>query len=266
MSEKLVGEGLTFDDVLIVPRRSEILPREVSVRTRLTRNIELNIPLISAAMDTVTEWRLAIAIAREGGMGIIHKNLPIEEQANQVDMVKRSESFTITNPIALPPDIPLARALEVMKRFSISGIPIVEGEILVGILTHRDIRFADDLSLPISSYMTKLPLVTVPEGTTLEKAKEVLKVHRVEKLPVVDSEGRLKGLITAKDLLKKEMFPQACKDDRGRLRVGAAVGVGKEALERVEALCEAGVDLICVDTAHGHSRGVLDIVRKIKRR
>lgn len=265
-SDKIQGEGLTFDDVLIIPRGSKVLPRDVDVRTHLTRTIPLHIPLVSAAMDTVTEWRLAIAIAREGGIGIIHKNLTIEEQVAQVDRVKRSESFTISNPITLPPHLPLSTALEVMRMNGISGIPIVEGERLVGILTHRDIRFAEDTSRPIAEYMTGLPLITAPEGTSLEEAKEILKAKRVEKLPVVDKKGRLKGLITAKDILKKAMYPQACMDERGRLRVGAAVGVGKETLERVMALKEVGVDVICVDTAHGHSRGVLETVQMIKKK
>jgi len=260
-----VGDlALTFDDVLIIPRRSSILPRQVKTETRLTRNIKLNIPLISAAMDTVTEARLAIALARQGGLGIIHKNLSIEEQAAQVGQVKRSESFTINDPVKLPPDMPLGRALDVMGRYNISGIPIVEGEILVGILTHRDIRFAEDFNRPIRDYMTKHPLITVPVGTTMEAAQQILHVKRIEKLPVVDEKGRLVGLITAKDIQKKQAFPDACMDQYGRLRVGAAVGVAASSMERVAALRAAAVDVVCVDTAHGHSSGVLNMVANIK--
>ncbi|MDP8240230.1 MAG: IMP dehydrogenase [Candidatus Hatepunaea meridiana] len=263
-SDKLSGTGLTFDDVLIVPDRSAVLPRHVNLETRITRNIKLKIPLVSAAMDTVTESELAIAIAREGGMGIIHKNLSYEEQAAQVNKVKRSESYYISEPVTLPPDVPLSRALEVMHSTKITGIPIVTNEKLVGILTHRDIRFAEDTSLPISDYMTRDSLVTAPVGTSLEKAKEILHYKRIEKLPVVDEEGKLVGLITAKDIQKKLNYPNACMDDNGRLRVGAAVGVASGTLDRVAALVEAGVDLITVDTAHGHSEGVLRTVREIK--
>ncbi len=263
---KLFGTGLTFDDVLIVPQRSAILPSEVKLETRISRGIRLNIPLASAAMDTVTEWELAIAIAREGGIGIIHKNLSVEEQSAQVDKVKRSESFTISEPITLPSNLPLERALEVMRRDNISGIPIVDNGKLVGMLTHRDIRFATDTSLPVAEYMTSAPLVTAPVGTTPEQAQEILHEERIEKLPVVDNGGRLVGLITAKDILKKRMFPNACMDERGRLRVGGAVGVAPGTMERAEALIDAGVDLITVDTAHGHSEGVIRTVREIKAR
>jgi IMP dehydrogenase len=265
-TNRVKGLALTFDDVLLVPRRSEILPRQVSVRTYLTKKIVLNLPMVSAAMDTVTETRLAIALAREGGIGIIHKNLPIDEQAAMVDAVKRSESFTIHNPVTLPPDVPLSRALEVMHRYGISGIPIVEGQKLVGILTHRDIRFAGDVSHPIAEYMNHGPLATAPVGTSLEQAQKILQARRVEKLPVVDDQGNLVGLITAKDIEKNRMFPNACKDERGRLRVGAAVGVAKGTISRAEALINSGVDVICVDTAHGHSSGVLGMVEKIKTR
>ena len=261
---KLTGLGLTFDDVLILPRRSELIPRQANVATRLTREIALKIPLLSAAMDTVTDWRLAIALAREGGIGIIHKNLAVEEQAAQVDRVKRSESFTITNPITLPSHLPLRAALEVMHRDNISGIPVVDDGRLVGMLTHRDIRFARDFSKSIREYMNRGPMVTVPVGTSPEKAQEVLHEQRIEKLPVVDDAGHLVGLITAKDILKQQMFPNACKDKLGRLRVGAAVGVAANTMERAEALVGAGVDVLTVDTAHGHSAGVLKTVEKLK--
>ncbi len=263
--EKLIGDGLTFDDVLIVPNRSAVLPKQVNLGTSVTRNINLNIPLLSAAMDTVTEWELAIAIAREGGIGIIHKNLSIEEQSGQVSRVKRSESFTITNPVTLPPDIPLARAIDVMQMHGISGIPIVDKDKLVGILTHRDIRFAEDTQLPISNYMTREQLVTAQVGTSMENAIQILQEKRIEKLPVVNEKGQLVGLITAKDTLKRKRFPLACMDEKGRLKVGAAVGVTKGTMERVEALVSAEVDLITVDTAHGHSEGVLRTVREIKK-
>ncbi len=256
--------ALTFDDVLIVPRRSSVLPRQVSLRSRLTRKIFLNMPLLSAAMDTVTDSRLAIALAREGGIGIIHKNLTIEEQVAQVNAVKRSESFIIDNPITMPPSTPLAKALSVMHQYGISGIPIVENGCVVGMLTHRDIRFATDLRKPVSHYMFKGKIITVPFDTTIEQTQEVLREHRIEKLPVVDSNNKLVGLITAKDIQKNKMFPDACKDERGRLRVGAAVGVADGTMDRVKALYEAGADVICVDTAHGHSEGVLKTVEEIK--
>ncbi len=263
---KVDAVGLTFDDVLIVPRRSAVLPKQVDIRTRVTRDIPLNIPLISAAMDTVTEWELAIAIAREGGIGVIHKNLAVEEQAAQVAKVKRAESFTIANPITLPPDIPLRQALDVMHLNGISGIPIVEDGKLVGMLTHRDIRFAEEPARPVREFMTSRSLVTAPVGISMEEACRILHEKRIEKLPVVDEGGRLRGLITAKDTLKKRRFPNACMDDQGRLRVGGAVGVAKETMARVEALVDAGVDLITVDTAHGHSEGVIRTIREIKMR
>jgi len=265
-NSKVLGTALTFDDVLIVPRRSQVLPRQVTIKTRLTKGVEINIPLVSAAMDTVTEARLAIALAREGGIGIIHKNLSIEEQAQQVKTVKRSESFTISNPITMPPDQPLGEALQVMHKYGISGIPIVDNGVLVGMLTHRDIRFATDLTRNISVYMHRGPIITVKVGTPLEDAQNILHEHRIEKLPVVDEDGKLVGLITAKDIQKKKTYPLACMDERGRLMVGAAVGVIEGTMDRVAALLEAGVDLICVDTAHGHSAGVLKTVENIKTR
>lgn len=264
-NEKVIGIGLTFDDVLIIPRRSAILPREVSLKTSITRGIKLNIPLVSAAMDTVTDSGFAIAIAREGGIGVIHKNLSIEEQAAQVVKVKRSESFTIPNPITLPPMLPLSKALAVMKKYNISGIPIVDDNKLLGMLTHRDIRFADDVSLPISKFMTRELLITTPVGTTVEEARGIIQDKRIEKLPVVDDDGKLVGLITAKDIQKKRQYPIACMDEKGRLRVGAAVGVAKETMERVESLVAADVDLITVDTAHGHSEGVIRTIKQIKK-
>ncbi len=263
--DKITAEALTFDDVLLLPAKSEVVPSEVNVQTRLTNNIMLNIPILSAAMDTVTEADLAIALAREGGLGIIHKNMSIEEQASQIDRVKRSESGMIMDPETLGPNDELEEALRKMDRFHISGIPIVEGEKLVGILTHRDIRFATDLSRPISEFMTKENLVTAPEGTSLSKAEQILQKHRIEKLLVVDDSGRLKGLITVKDIQKKRMFPNACKDDHGRLRVGAAIGVGAKALERASELIKVGVDAIVIDTAHGHSVAVLETARNFKK-
>ena len=265
MGEKFSCDGLTFDDVLLVPARSNVVPSEVSTRTMVTRNIALNIPIVSAAMDTVTEARMAIALAREGGIGIIHRNLSIEAQASEVDKVKRSESGMIVDPITLSPDDKLTRALEVMARYHISGVPITENGRLVGILTNRDIRFEENLDREIRDLMTRENLITVPVGTTLEQAKEILHRHKVEKLPVVDDQFRLRGLITVKDIQKKISFPQATKDAQGRLRVGAAVGVGRDAYDRVDALVNAGVDVLVVDTAHGHSSRVIDMIRWIKR-
>jgi IMP dehydrogenase len=265
LDRKFAKEGLTFDDVLLVPAESRVLPNDVSTRTRLTRSIELSIPVASAAMDTVTEARLAIALAREGGMGIIHRNLSIEEQAAEVDRVKRSESGMIVEPVTLPPGALVRDALELMARYKVSGVPITDaGGVLVGILTNRDLRFETDVEQPVSALMTSRNLVTAPVGTTLEDAEEILHRNKIEKLPVVDADGRLCGLITVKDIQKRIEYPQATKDDRGRLRVGAAVGVGPEAAERAQALVGAGVDLLVVDTAHGHSSGVLEMVRKIK--
>ncbi|MCZ6670784.1 MAG: IMP dehydrogenase [Acidobacteria bacterium] len=261
MLEGPMTEGLTFDDVLLYPERSEVLPAQVKVSTLFTREIRLNIPIVSAAMDTVTESRLAIAMAQQGGIGIIHRNMSIEEQAGEVDKVKRSESGMIVDPITVTPDKKISEALRVMKRFRISGVPITDPDgRLVGILTNRDLRFETKLDVPISSLMTRKNLITVPVGTTLEKAKKLLHEHRIEKLPVVDENYRLKGLITVKDIQKITQYPDACKDDLGRLRVGAALGVGEETLERARALVEARVDALVVDTAHGHSKGVLDIV------
>ena len=261
--------ALTFDDVLLVPRHSTVLPSAVDVTSWVTRNIRVNVPLLSAAMDTVTESRLAIAMAQQGGIGVIHKNLPVEEQASEVDRVKRSESGMIVNPITLSPTNRIYEALELMKKYRISGVPITadgskEGK-LVGILTNRDLRFETNLDRPISDIMTREPLFTVPVGTTLEQAREFLHRHKVEKLLVVDDRYMLKGLITVKDIQKMVKYPSACKDKLGRLRVGAAVGVGKDALERAEALVAAHIDMLVIDTAHGHSQGVLDMVRRIRR-
>ena len=266
MAEKFQLEGLTFDDVLLVPSESSILPKDVSTQTRLTREIALNTPLVSAPMDTVTEARLAIALAREGGIGIIHRNLSIKDQVTEVDKVKRSEAGMIVDPITLQPENLLSEALEVMAKYHISGIPITdEYGRLVGILTNRDLRFEEDVDQPISALMTREGLVTVPVGTTLEQAKDILHHHKVEKLPVVDERGYLKGLITVKDIQKKIRFPDATKDSHGRLCVGAAIGVGGDAFERAEALFGEGVDVLVVDTAHGHSAGVLGFVRELKR-
>jgi len=263
--DKFTGMGLTFDDVLLIPARSDVVPAEVSLSTRITEGIELNIPLVSAAMDTVTEARLAIAVAREGGIGIIHRNLTIEEQADEVDKVKRSESGMIVEPVTLGPDDHISDALAVMERFHISGVPITdESGKLVGILTNRDLRFVDNPDQLISQKMTKDNLITAPVGTTLEQAESILHKHRVEKLPVVDEHGYLKGLITVKDIQKKVQYPNATKDERGRLRVGAAIGVGPSGEERAEALVERGVDVIVVDTAHGHNSGILTTVRNLK--
>ncbi len=265
MKDRIEGEGLTFDDVLLIPQRSEVLPSEVDTRTRLTKNIELNIPIISAAMDTVSEARLAIAIAREGGVGIIHKNLPVKDQAAHVDRVKRSESGMISKPITLRPDATVQQALNMMMQFKISGVPITDDDgRLVGILTNRDLRFLEKTDVPVAKIMTTENLITVSEGTTLEEAKQVLHSHRIEKLPVVDKNFTLKGLITVKDIKKKAKYPNACKDDRGRLRAGAAVGVSTDTYRRVEALVEAGADVIVVDSAHGHSAGIIKTVEKIK--
>jgi len=261
--------ALTFDDVLLVPRHSEVLPSAVDVSSRVTKNIRVKVPLLSAAMDTVTESRLAIAMAQQGGIGVIHKNLSVEEQASEVDRVKRSESGMIVNPITLSPSNRIYEALELMKKYRISGVPITEdgnkeGR-LVGILTNRDLRFETNLDRPIADIMTHDPLFTVPVGTTLEQAREILHRHKVEKLLVVDERYMLKGLITVKDIQKIVKYPNACKDSLGRLRVGAAIGVGKDAIARAEALVAAHVDILVVDTAHGHSQGVLDMVRRIRR-
>src|SRR5471032_3403601 len=260
--------ALTFDDVLLVPQHSTVLPYQVDVSTRLTRHIRLSVPLLSAAMDTVTESRLAIAMAQHGGIGVIHKNLAIEEQASEVDRVKRSESGMIVNPITLSPTHRIYEALELMKKYRISGVPITEDGSkegrLVGILTNRDLRFETNVTRPISEVMTKEPLFTVPVGTTLDAAREILHQHKVEKLLVVDREYRLKGLITVKDIQKAVKYPNASKDPLGRLRCGAAIGVARDTMERAEALVAANVDVLVVDTAHGHSQLVLDMVRRIR--
>ena len=263
-SEKFGKEGLTFDDVLLVPAESSVLPNEVSTQTRLTRTIALNVPIVSAAMDTVTEAWMAVALAREGGIGIVHRNLSIEAQVGEVDKVKRSESGLIVEPVTLPPTALVSEALELMERYHISGVPITDGGRLVGILTNRDLRFEKDATQPVSAVMTSEGLVTAPVGTTLAEAEQLLHRHRIEKLPVVDAAGVLRGLITVKDIQKRVEFPQATKDPQGRLRVGAAVGVGPDALERAQALIVAGADVLVVDTAHGHSRGVLEMVARIK--
>ena len=261
-----IREALTFDDVLLEPAKRDLLPSEVEITTRLTRNIPLNIPLLSAAMDTVTDSRMAIAMAQQGGMGIIHKNMTIERQADEVDRVKRSESGMIVNPITMSPDQKILEAVEVMKKYKISGLPITSNGKLVGILTNRDLRFETRLNIKISELMTKENLITVPLGTTLEKAETILHRHRVEKLPVVDSKYRLKGLITVKDIQKKIAYPDACKDKLGRLRVGAAIGATGDYLDRAAALIKAGADVLVIDTAHGHSTRVIDSVKRIKQK
>jgi IMP dehydrogenase len=265
-----LATALTFDDVLLVPRHSEVLPHAVDVATRLTRRIHLNVPLLSAAMDTVTESALAIAMAQHGGLGVIHKNLTVEEQATEVDRVKRSESGMIVNPITLSPTNRIYEALGLMKKYRISGVPITEDGSkegrLVGILTNRDLRFETNVDRPISDIMTRENLITVPVGTTLDQAREILHRHKIEKLLVVDAQFRLKGLITVKDIQKVIKYPAACKDELGRLRVAAAVGVGKDAMERAEALVAAHVDALVIDTAHGHSQKVMDAVKEMRRK
>jgi IMP dehydrogenase len=263
--DKIRQLALTFDDVLIVPRHSTVLPRDVDTASQLTREIRLNVPLVAAAMDTVTEYRLAISLAREGGIGIIHKNMPAEEQARHVDMVKRSESGMILKPITLPADVPVTEALAMMKRFKISGIPIVRDDMtLEGIITNRDLRFESNFEQPIRALMTSKNLITAKQGTTLEEAERILQKNRIEKLLIVDGDGKLSGLITVKDIQKKRTYPNASKDSHGRLLVGAAIGVGEGSIDRARLLIEAGVDVIVVDTAHGHSQGVLDTVRLCK--
>ncbi len=265
--EKFAKEGLTFDDVLLLPAESAVLPKEVRTKARLTRTIDLNIPVASAAMDTVTEARLAIALAREGGIGVIHRNLSIEDQVAEVDKVKRSESGMIVEPVTLQAHHRVADALDLMGTYHISGVPITDGEgKLVGILTNRDLRFEEDVEQPIANLMTAVGLITVPVGTTLDDAKEILHRHKIEKLPVVDNQGCLKGLITVKDIQKKIQFPNATKDAQGRLRVGAAIGVGPYELARAAALVDASVDVLFLDSSHGHSIGVLDMVRQLKSR
>ncbi|NOY52546.1 MAG: IMP dehydrogenase [Deltaproteobacteria bacterium] len=263
-SPEEIRVGLTYDDVLLMPARSNVLPKDTDVATRLTAKIRLNIPLLSAAMDTVSEARMGIALAQEGGIAVIHKAMSVERQAMEVDKVKKSESGMIVDPITIEPDRKIHEALALMKKYRISGIPITRGTHLVGILTNRDLRFETRLDLPVADVMTKENLVTTSEGTDLESAKKILHQHRIEKLLVVDDDFNLKGLITIKDIEKKIKYPHACKDEFGRLRVGAAIGVGEEALERAERLTGSGVDILCVDTAHGHSEGVLQTVRAVK--
>jgi IMP dehydrogenase len=265
MSDRIRGEALTFDDVMLVPLASEVLPSQVDIRSRITRNVSLNIPIVSAAMDTVTESGLAIALAREGGIGIIHKNMSVDEQAMEVDRVKRSESGMISNPFTLGPDASVAEALELMARFRISGVPITNKTgTLVGILTNRDLRFIDRTDMPVKEVMTTGNLITVPVGTTLEDAKRVLHKNRIEKLPVVGDDFELRGLITVKDIQKKMEYPNACTDGKGRLRVGAAVGVAKDTHDRVRTLVDAHVDVIVVDSAHGHAKAVLKTIEAVK--
>ena len=262
----VLKEALTFDDVLLVPGHSRVHPKDTSVATRLTRRIALQVPLASAAMDTVTEARMAIALAREGGVGVVHKNMSAERQAEEVDRVKRSESGMILKPITLGPDASLRDAHQLMARFSISGVPVVEesGGMLVGIVTNRDLQFESDLDRPVASLMTSEDLVTAPVGTTLDEAQKILHRHRIEKLPVVDDRGRLQGLITVKDIFKRRQFPRACKDEHGRLRVGAAVGAAQDDVDRARAVVDAGADFVVVDTAHGHSEGVLQAVARLR--
>ena len=264
MNKKIVQEGLTFDDVLLIPAASDVLPSQADLHTQLTDDIRLNIPLMSAAMDTVTESKLAIAIAREGGIGIIHKNMTIEEQASQVDKVKRSEHGVITDPFFLAPENSVREAVALMERYKISGVPITKNGKLVGILTNRDLRFESNYDQPIDNVMTKKNLVTAPVGTSLEEAQKILGKHRIEKLPIVDKDGYLKGLITIKDIEKSIQYPNSARDKNGRLLAGAAVGRAPDTMERIAALVAAKVDVITVDTAHGHSRGVIDEVSQIK--
>ena len=257
-------EGYSFDDVLLIPNLSEVLPRDVNTGTRLTKNLNLNIPIVSAAMDTVTEARTAITMAREGGIGFIHRNLSVKSQVLEVDQVKKSESGMIIDPVTIPPDKTVAEVLKLMEKYRISGVPVTKGDQLVGIVTNRDLRFETNLERKVSDVMTKDNLITVSEGISLEDSKKLLHRHRIEKLLVVDKKGLLKGLITIKDIEKIRKFPYACKDKLGRLRVGAAVGVGPDMEERAEALLQAGADVILIDTSHGHSKNVLDAVRKLK--
>lgn len=262
--DKFATKGLTFDDVLLIPGRSDILPRDVEVNTYLTRNIKLNIPIVSAGMDTVTEAPMAIAMAREGGLGVIHKNMSIERQANEIDKVKRSEHGIIVDPIFLSPDNTLQDAHDLMEKYHISGVPVTVNSKLVGIITNRDLRFETNLTAKIRDCMTREHLITAPVGTSLEDAKELLRQHRIEKLPLLDEAGNLKGLITIKDIEKAQKYPNSAKDAKGRLLVAAAVGVGADMMDRIDAIVAAKVDVLVVDTAHGHSKGVLNAVRTIK--
>ena len=262
----IIGEGLTFDDVLLVPQASSVLPHEVSLKTKLTKNIELNVPILSAAMDTVTESELAIAIAREGGLGFIHKNMTIERQAEEVEKVKRYESGMIANPVTLTKNATLREANELLKHYKISGLPVIEKDgSLIGIITNRDLKYRDDLTMKVKDIMTKENLITAPVGTTLEEAKQILLEHRIEKLPIVKN-NKLKGLITIKDIDNIINYPNAAKDEHGRLRVGAAVGIGKDTIDRISALVKAGVDVVTVDSAHGHSKGVVEAIKKIRKK
>ena len=263
-NEKFVKTGLTFDDVLLIPAESNVLPADVDLHTRLTKKITLNIPVMSAAMDTVTESRMAIALAREGGIGVIHKNMSIGQQSEQVDIVKRSENGVITNPYWLGPGHTLAEADELMAKFRISGVPICDGGKLIGIITNRDMKFETDMNQLIDNVMTRDHLVTGPEGTTLDEAREILRKHKIEKLPIVDDQFHLKGLITIKDIEKAQVYPNSARDEKGRLLAGAAIGVTADVLDRVAALVEAGADVLCLDSAHGHSRNILECVMRIK--
>lgn len=263
--DKFGKQGLTFDDVLLIPAHSDVLPRDVDVRTHLTQNVTLNIPVMSAGMDTVTEAEMAIAMAREGGIGVIHKNMSIDEQAREVKLVKRSEHGIIVDPIYLAPDNTLSDADELMNKYHISGVPITENSKLVGIITNRDMRFETDLSRPISDIMTSKGLITAPEHTTMEEAKRILQAHRIEKLPLVDDNGHLKGLITIRDIEKMRKFPNSNKDSDGRLKVAAAIGVTSDVEDRVEALLDAKADVLVIDTAHGHSEGVLQTIRRLRK-
>jgi IMP dehydrogenase len=266
-SNKFIGEGLTYDDVLLLPAYSEVLPREVNISTNFTKNIKLNTPIVSAAMDTVTESALAIALAQEGGIGVLHKNMSIAEQAEQVRKVKRSESGMIQDPITLSIESTIGDALQIMKEYKIGGIPVVNKQNdLVGIVTNRDLRFEKDMKKPVQDVMTSENIVTAQEGTDLKKAEEILQNHKIEKLPVVDKNNKLVGLITFKDIMKLKLKPNACKDNLGRLRVAAAVGITADVIERVEALVKSGVDAIVIDTAHGHTKGVVDTLKKVKSR
>jgi len=264
MAQTMFEEGLTFDDILLVPAYSAVLPRDVDVRSPLTTKISLNIPIVSAAMDTVTEGETSISLAREGGIGIIHRNMSIKSQAQEVDQVKKSESGMIVDPMTIEPDKPIHEVVALMERYRISGVPVVKGEHLAGIVTNRDLRFETNLDKKVSDVMTRENLVTVPEGITLEESKALLHQHRIEKLLVVDDRGRLKGLITIKDIEKIKKYPNACKDSLGRLRAGAAVGVGADMEERTEALLAAGVDVVVIDTSHGHTAGVLRAVERLR--
>src|SRR5450631_2682156 len=264
MIQDILPEGLTFDDILLVPARSEVVPAETDTRTFLTRRIGLNIPIVSSAMDTVTESHLAIALAQQGGIGIIHRNMSMERQAEEVDKVKRSESGMIVDPVTIAPELSVRQALDIMNKYKVSGLPVTRGAHLLGILTNRDLRFERNLDQPVSGIMTKDNLVTVPVGTTLEEAEKILQRHRIEKLLVVDADFNLKGLITVKDIQKKIEFPSATKDEHGRLRVGAAIGATGDFLERAEEMAREKVDVLVVDTAHGHSTRVMEAVRAVK--